>query len=75
MARRHGALDALHFGTLRSAIGWAANLFIPLFLLLAFAYGLFPNPKVGGPIPHIWIVSLTALAMAALAALMTSAAL
>lgn len=75
MVRERGAIGTLQFSTLRSALGWAANLFVPLTLMLAFAYGLFPNPIVGGPIPHIWIVSLTALAMAGLAAFMTVAAL
>jgi putative nucleotidyltransferase with HDIG domain len=74
MARRRGAIDTHHLINLRSAIGWAANLFVPLLFLLAFAYGLLPNPRIGGPIPHIWIVTATALAMAGLAALMTVAA-
>jgi HD-GYP domain-containing protein (c-di-GMP phosphodiesterase class II) len=74
MVHGRGAVDTFRLGTLRSATGWAVNVFIPLFFLFAFAYGFFPNPAVGGAIPHIWIVTITALAMAVLAGLMTTAA-
>ena len=74
MFRERSQRSNLQLSTYRSAGGWAILLLCPLLVLLAFAYGQLPDPRIGGAVAHVWIVTLTALAMGGIAALMTIAA-
>jgi HD-GYP domain-containing protein (c-di-GMP phosphodiesterase class II) len=74
MFREHSQRGKFQPGSLRGIGGWALLLLLPLLVLLAFTYGLVPDPRIGGAVAHVWIVTLTALAMGGIAALMTVAA-
>src|SRR5262245_8692367 len=59
--------------TLQRRAGWATVVFLPPLIVVALVLNLLPDPRIGGPIPHVYVVTLTAGLLAVLALLMAVA--
>ena len=61
--------------TLLRRVGWGAVGLLPFLVLAALMYGALPDPVIGAPHSHLYVVATTAALLALLAALMALAAL